>query len=396
VRVRFKKADLLPAAGIVQSVANPQSTLPILGHVLVSAEHDNVATLVATDYETRVRIEVPAEVGKKGRMTVPARNFHDLVKELPEDTDLTVESKSKQAFVSAGRVRAELNTAPADDFPPFPEMVPTVEFEMEQRRLKRLLSKILFAVPTRDPRKVLLGALFEFKDGRLNVVATDGKILACARAAVDNRKGPRNFSAIIPHKMLEELMRNLGDEGLVTAAFDERQVSFQLGDIKYISNQIEGNYPNYEAVLPKDYSRRLQFPKQAMLMAIRRASVLSDIRSLAVTLTFSGSQVTVEAESIDKGRIRDEVPATNDGEEFRITFNHKFVQEALKCIDQDEIRLNANSPVLPAVFEGVDESDCMYLVMPIKLTDLRRADEEPEDSAPEPVDEEGGGEEEDA
>jgi DNA polymerase-3 subunit beta len=262
--------------------------------------------------------------------------------------------------------------------------------------LKRLLGKILFAVPTRDPRKVLLGALFEFKDGALNVVATDGKILACARASVDNRKGPQNFNAIIPHKMLEELMRNLGDEGLVTAAFDDRQVSFQMGDIKYISNQIEGSYPNYEAVLPKDYARRLRFPKQAMQTAIRRASVLSDVRTLAVTLTFTGSQVTVEAESVDRGRIRDEVPATNDGGDFRITFNHKFVQEALKCIDQDEIQLNANSPVLPAVFEGVDAPDCLYLVMPIKLTDLRRDEETAEEEAPESEDEDAGVSEEDA
>ena len=117
MRIRFKKADLLPAAAIVQSVANPQSTLPILSNVLITTDHDNLCSLSATDYETRVRIEVPAEVEKKGMATVPAKTFYDLIKELPDDGEVILEAKEKGAHIKCRDIRAELATMPAMDFP---------------------------------------------------------------------------------------------------------------------------------------------------------------------------------------------------------------------------------------------------------------------------------------
>ena len=141
MRIRFKKSDLLPAAAIVQSVANPQSTLPILSNVLITTDHDNIATLSATDYETRVRIEVAAEVEKKGAATVPARTFYDLIKELPEDGEVMFEAKEKGAHIKCRDIRAELATMPARDFPKWPELEPTVSFDLPQRDLRRLLDQ---------------------------------------------------------------------------------------------------------------------------------------------------------------------------------------------------------------------------------------------------------------
>ncbi|MBX7247401.1 MAG: DNA polymerase III subunit beta [Candidatus Sumerlaeaceae bacterium] len=376
MRIRFKKADLLPAAAIVQSVANPQSTLPILSNILIHTDHDNVVSLSATDYETRVRIQVAAEVEKKGTATLPAKTFYDLVKELPEDEDVTVEVKDKSAAVKSKGIRAELQTMPAKDFPKWPELTTKVSFEIEQRELKRLLSKILFAVPVRDPRKVLLGALFEFRKGLLNAVATDGKILAFVQHAIQGDKAPQDLNVVIPHKMLEELTRTLGDEGLVTMEVDDRQIAFTFNNLTLISNQVEGKYPNYNAVIPKEFSRDLRFQKSPMGSAIRRASILSDVKNAAISMAFSGDTVTVEAESYDKGRISEEVPANTDGDDFKIVFNYKFVGEVLKSIDTDEVVLQVNQPTSPAVFRGSENSDSFYLVMPIKLTELADYDEQ--------------------
>ena len=378
MRIRFKKADLLPATAIVQSVANPQSTLPILSNVRISTEHDNLVSFWATDYETRVRIDVPATVEERGEITVPARTFYDLVKELPEDGEVTLEAGGKGATIKCREIRAELATMPARDFPAWPEMQTKATFDIPQKDLKQLLSKVLFAVPVRDPRKVLLGSLFEIRKDTVAAVATDGKILARTRlplqASMTDK--PDDMNVIIPHKIMDELIRTLSDEGNVTISFDDRQVSFQLARIQYVSNQIDGKYPNYEAVVPKEFSRELRFQKPPMLSAIRRAAILSDIKNSAITVHFKGDTVSIEAESYDKGRIHEVIPAVADGEDFKIVFNYKFMQDVLKNIDKEEVVLQVNQPTTPAVFRGADEDSYFFLVMPIKLTELRDHDDD--------------------
>lgn len=377
MRIRFKKADLLPAAAIVQSVANPQSTLPILSNVRISTEHDNLVSFWATDYETRVRIDVPATVEDRGEITVPARTFYDLIKELPDDGEVSLEATGKGATIKCREIRAELATMPARDFPAWPEMQTKASFDVPQQDLKQLLAKVLFAVPTRDPRKVLLGSLFEIRPDGLAAVATDGKILARAKVALqaDMTNKPSDMNVIIPHKIMDELIRTLHDEGSVNISFDDRQVSFRLGRIEYVSNQIDGKYPNYEAVVPKEFSRELRFQKPPMLSAIRRAAILSDIKNSAITVHFQGEKVSIEAESYDKGRLHEEIPAVVEGEDFKIVFNYKFMQDVLKNIEKEEIVLQVNQPTTPAVFRGGEEESYFYLVMPIKLTELRDNDE---------------------
>ncbi len=379
MRIRFKKADLLPAAAIVQSVANPQSTLPILSNVRISTEHDNLANFWATDYETRVRIDVPATVETRGEITVPARTFYDLIKELPDDGEVILEASGKGATIKCREIRAELATMPARDFPAWPEMQTKASFDVPQRDLKQLLSKVLFAVPVRDPRKVLLGSLFEIRKDSVAAVATDGKILARTKIPLQGEfaeANPGDLNVIIPHKIMEELIRSLGDDGAVNVSLDDRQVAFRLNRIEYVSNQIDGKYPNYEAVVPKEFSRELRFQKPPMLAAIRRAAILSDIKNSAITVHFQGDKVSVEAESYDKGRIHEEIPAVVQGEDFKIVFNYKFIQDVLKAIDKEEVVLQVNQPTTPAVFRGADEDSYFYLVMPIKLTELRDHDEE--------------------
>lgn len=379
MRIRFKKADLLPAAAIVQSVANPQSTLPILSNVLITTDHDNIVGFSATDYETRVRIDVPAEVEVKGEITVPARTFYDLVKELPDDGEVVLEAKEKGAVISCREIRAELATMPARDFPNWPEMESKSTLDLNQKDFKQMLSKVLFAVPTKDPRKVLLGALFELKNETLAAVATDGKILAKMQMPIqaEFEGAPADLRLIIPHKILDELTRNLGDEGTVAMSYDERQVSFKVNKILFVSNQIEGKYPNYEAVVPKDFTREFRFQKAPMVSAIRRASILSDIKNSAITVIFSEDKAIIEAESYDKGRIHEEIPAVGSGEDFRIVFNYKFVQDVLKSVDREEVVLKANQPTTPAVFKASEAEECFFLVMPIKLTEVKDHDEPP-------------------
>jgi DNA polymerase-3 subunit beta len=251
-------------------------------------------------------------------------------------------------------------------------------FDLPQRDLKQLLAKVLFAVPVRDPRKVLLGSLFEIRKDTVAAIATDGKILARTKMPfqTDMTEKPADMNVIIPHKIMDELIRTLGDDGTVNVSFDDRQIAFRLNRIEYVSNQIDGKYPNYEAVVPKEFSRELRFQKPPMLSAIRRAAILSDIKNSAITVHFQGDKVSIEAESYDKGRIHEEIPAVVEGEDFKIVFNYKFMQDVLKNIDKEEVILQVNQPTTPAVFRGAEEDSYFYLVMPIKLKELLDHDED--------------------
>lgn len=367
MRIQFKTSDLVSGASVAQSVANPQSTMPILAHILITGEHNNLATLTATDFDVRVRVEVPADVDAKGQAVVPARTFYDFVKELPPDTDVVLDVSEEKVTVRCRDIRCEMQTMSADDFPKWPEMEPQIQIDIAQKDLRSTLDKVLFTIPTRDPRKTLLGALFEIRKNMLTVVGTDGKILACVRQNVTSSKAPKEFNAIVPRKLLDELDRNLEEEGIVNVAFNEKQVSFRLGNILYVSNQIDGTYPNYHQVIPKQFARKFHVQKPPLTAAIRRAAIFSDQRQSSVMLDFKGERVIVEAESYDRGHFEEELPAVIEGGDFRIAFNYKFLQDVLKALPEEEVLLQANQPATPAIWRSENNEDCFYVVMPVKI-----------------------------
>jgi len=376
MRIQFKASDLVRGAEVAQSVANPQSTMPILAQILIKGEHTNLATLTAMDFDVRVRVEVPAEVETKGEITVPARTFYDFVRELPSDSDVLIESVGEKVTVRCRDIRGEMATMPAEDFPIWPEMEPKLEFELAQKDLQQVLDRVLFTIPLRDVRKQLIGALFEIRKNTLTVVGTDGKVLACVRQTIASEKAPKEFNAIVPRKLLEELDRNLGSEGLVTAAFNEKQVSFRLGNILYLSNQIEGTYPDYHQVIPKQFARKFHIQKPPLLAAIRRAAIFTDQRQSSIVMQFRGDKVAILADSYDRGRFYEELPAVVEGGDFRIGFNYKFLQDVLKALPYEEVLLQANQSITPAIWRAEANDDCFYVVMPIKIQERTELEEE--------------------
>jgi DNA polymerase-3 subunit beta len=376
MRIQFKASDLVRGAEVAQSVANPQSTMPILAQILIKGEHTNLATLTAMDFDVRVRVEVPAEVETKGEITVPARTFYDFVRELPSDSDVLIESVGEKVTVRCRDIRGEMATMPAEDFPIWPEMEPKLEFELAQKDLQQVLDRVLFTIPVRDVRKQLIGALFEIRKNTLTVVGTDGKVLACVRQTIASEKAPKEFNAIVPRKLLEELDRNLGSEGLVTAAFNEKQVSFRLGNILYLSNQIEGTYPDYHQVIPKQFARKFHIQKPPLLAAIRRAAIFTDQRQSSIVMQFRGDKVAILADSYDRGRFYEELPAVVEGGDFRIGFNYKFLQDVLKALPYEEVLLQANQSITPAIWRAEANDDCFYVVMPIKIQERTELEEE--------------------
>ena len=368
MRIRFKKSNLVYPASVVNSVAPSTSPTPILVNMLVRTEHDNLVSFLATDFETRVRVEVSAEVEERGSVLIPAKTFYDLVKELPEDAEVLLETSGAGARLQSASVKANLQTAPSADFPHFPQFEPDFRIDMNQADLKNLLNAVTFIVPTRDPRKIFLGCCFSFSGDTLQAVATDGKIMAMTKIPVEAEGIPAGRQAVIPRKMLVEMAYALQDEGTVTLELGPRQVGVNIGNTYFVSNLIDGAYPNWEKVVPQSFLKTLRFPRSPIMSAVRRAGVMMDIKSSTLKINFNGAGFVIESDSYDRGQLTENIIAENPlDEEYLIGLNYTYFNNVLKALNDDEVLMMCNEPVKPVIFTTAKNPDTQYLIMPVKI-----------------------------
>jgi len=256
MKIKFVKEELLHATRVVSSIVPPQTSLPILGNILIRAKKDEV-TFLACDMESSVRCVVKGEIEKEGEITVPAVPFSTLVRELPDSEILIWLDEDENVHVEAEKNIYRLQTMSPSDFPVWSEFDPLISFEIPQKILKRMIDKTLFAIPAKDPRKVLLGAyltvdndLPEFMETKeiekpvhISMVATDGKKLGYIEIAASLLSWQEQSSAIIPQKVLAELQKLVSEEGQVIIGIGEKQVFFRFGDTEFKTNKIEETFP---------------------------------------------------------------------------------------------------------------------------------------------------------
>ena len=368
MKLRFEKDVLAHATTTTQSVANPQSSLPILGNILITAHEDSV-TFEASDMESCVRCTVQAEVLEAGAITVPAKTFNSIVRELPSGP-VELEFTDTLAVITSGENQYRLTTQAPDDFPNWPDLRANTTISIEQATLKRILDHIMFALPQRDPRKVLLGALFDIVDNQLIVVATDGKKLGQSRCDLPEIAGAQPSSAIIPQKLLAEIHRNMTGEGTVRILFGERQVALELGDLVYLGNLIDGKFPNYEVVIPQDFTHEIKVGRSSFQNAVRRASIISEERNNSIIMHFDKGKVQFSARTYEVGSYQGSLPVDYSGEPFDIAFNHVYLSEVFKVVDSEDLIMKIKQNNRAVIFVAPEHAQSLFLVMPIRLTDI--------------------------
>ncbi|MCX7047255.1 MAG: DNA polymerase III subunit beta [Candidatus Sumerlaeota bacterium] len=373
MKIVIKKADLLRATLAVHNIVNAQNSAPILSTILIRTEESG-AIFMASDSESCVRCKIEAQIETEGAVTVPAREFAALVKELPE-TDITIAMDEQGAVViECSSVNYRLTMMDPEKFPEWPYIESQTTFVLPQKGLRRAIESVIFAIPVRDPRKVLLGALFDLKEGKLVTVATDGKKLGYVSQEPTEITGEQDGQAIIPHKLLAEVQKLLTDEGEIKITLGQRQVSFDLDHTIFIGNKIEGAYPNYEMVIPKQFEYKVTLDRAEAMSVVRRASIISDEKNNSVILKFKGGEVEITAMTYDRGSFAGSMavvaPANMD---FEIVFNHRYLQDVMKVIDSEKVDLCLNKATSPAVLTPHDEDSMLFVVMPIKLNDLAQS-----------------------
>jgi len=382
--------DLLAEAlSSVQSVVSGRSsTLPVLSNVLLTV-NDTDLQLTATNLDVAIQRNVLADVEESGAVTVPARTLTGIVKELSSpEVELQLESRNILT-IRCGSSVFKLRGLPAEEFPPIEIPAEEPLLSLPQERLRKMIRQTGFAASTDETRYILNGLYFHLLGSKLALVATDGRRLALAVEALSDEEGQNETLSpvvliqetekdtekgfVIPTRTVQELQRLLGDAGTVNIALTENRVAFFLhgGDNEQTiltSKIIEGTYPDYRQVIPKQSQIRAVIVREELLHALRRAELVTSDRASLVKLTFEPNQLAIMARSPDIGEAVETLAIQYNGERFEIGFNPVYLLDVLRALENDQIIMELTDEFTPGLIK-VDEP-FLYVVMPMRLSQM--------------------------
>ena len=365
MKIMCKKEDLVNGINTVQNAVSTKSTLPILSNILLDASND-ILTLTGTDLDMGIMCKVPVKVSEPGALTIPAKKFADIIKELP-DAEITIITKKNNTFtISCKTAVFKIMGLPKEDFPKFPDFKNKKTAKLEQAVLKNMISMTSFAVSKDETRYILNGVFFVIKDGVVKLVATDGRRLAMMEMEVAIPKA-MDEHVIVPTKTMQELNKNLSDGGEVEVIFSENQILFNLGETVIISRLIEGEYPDYDQVIPKEGKNKVSVNREDLLLATKRVGLLTNLGSQAIQFDIHKNGVVISKNSPDIGEAKEELGASYSGSDLSIGFNPAYIIDVLKNIKDEGVVLElGTSAEKPGVIRTKDKY--IYVVLPMQLT----------------------------
>jgi DNA polymerase-3 subunit beta len=365
MKVTCERGYLANALGVAGRAVSSRNTLPILSNVLLETEDDRLK-LTATDLDTAIRSVIPAQISENGAVAVPAGVLNDVVSKLP-DAPVTLELQDGKMKVRSGKSDYTILSLPAEDFPVVPEVREGTDITLPQATLKDMLRLTTFAASREETRSILMGVLFEARGDKLTLVATDTHRLAWKQAQLSEEISTP-VSQIIPAKPLAELERVLKDtiEETVHIRFGQSQVQFETGDVTLVSRVLDGQFPNYEKVIPKGVERKIVFDRNEFLSAARRVSIVAKQNSEKAILTTKGDLLEMTAESQEVGRAYEEVPISMDGENLTIAFNTRYLVDVLNILHTEQATLELTGALNPGILKAQGQSDFLYVIMPMQ------------------------------
>lgn len=365
MEIKLDKEILQKGIQTVQNAVSSKGGLPILNNILFETLKDGKIRLSATDLEIGIITTIDSETQEEGAISMPAKKIGDIVKELPNEKINLSAKKNNQITIKCEKSTFKMIGLPKEEFPKVPELVDRDILTLPQKLLKKMLNATSFAASKDETRYILSGILFTATENRLRLVATDGR-----RLAINEKEVPKTANLtkkiIVPAKAVLELMRILKEDGDVKILFSENQLSFKLDDALLITRLIEGEYPNYEQVIPAQIKDKVRLNKDRFYAAIKRAGLFTTPDSQSIKLDVLKNRVIISKGAQDGSESREEIDCNYDGEEITIGFNPNYLMEALKTIDEEEIGLELTGPDKPGVIRAQDNS-YIYIILPMQL-----------------------------
>ena len=358
----------------VLNVVGSKAAMPILSNVLIEAEKDQIS-LTTTNLDLGIRCKIKAEVKEGGSVTLPVKRLAGIIRELP-NVDVTVDAAANhQVKITSGGSSFRIMGIGADEFPKLPDTTEDKDFSLEQGELAAMLGNVAYAQSADETRYILNGVYFNFKDGKLTLVATDGRRLALVSRELAGPK-PETGAIILPAKTVAELLRLLGKGTSVKIAFNERRASFQIEtgkdgsglaeNIFLFSKVVEGNYPNYHQVIPKETHQRIKVERELFLQCIHRAALVTSEKSNSVKIKLGANLLEITASSPDFGESHESMAISYSGPDLQVAFNPQFLMDPLRALTKDEVFFELKDEVSPGVFKTLESFVCV--IMPVRLS----------------------------
>ena len=358
----------------VLNVVGSKATMPILSNVLIEAEKDYIS-LTTTNLDLGIRCKIKADVKETGSVTLPVKRLATIVRELP-NVDVTFDATpNHQVKLTSGGSTFRIMGIGKEEFPPLPEFGDEKSFTLEQAELTAMIKSVSYAQSSDETRYILNGVYFNFRDGKLSLVATDGRRLALISKELEVPAESAG-SIILPAKTVSELTRMLDKGEKLKIAFNDRRASFQINtdkdssglvdSIYLYSKVVEGNYPNYQQVIPKETHQRIKLERELFLECVHRAALVTSEKSNSVKIKLTSNLLEITAQSPDFGEAHESMAIAYSGPDLQVAFNPAFVLDPLKALSKDEVFFELKDEVSPGVFKTLESFICV--IMPVRLS----------------------------
>jgi DNA polymerase III subunit beta len=371
MNLSITRQNLHQGLAAVSASIPSKTTLPVLSNILFETAGDGIR-MSGTDLDVGVRLQVPAEVKEGGAFTVPGKKLQEIARELPDEM-VAITTRGEQVELRCGKAHFKLNGLPAEDFPQLPSVDFDGGWKAAGKDLLSLIRHTSFAVSTEESRPVLNGVLWELRDGEMRMVATNGHRLARMRIPA----GPSletTTQLIVPPAALQQVQRLVTEDAEVSVAREQNHLGFRAGAAEVYTRLIEGTYPNYEQVIPKDNDKSAIIQRRALESSVRRVAAVASDQTHRIRLEFSPGKMNFNVLTPDLGEAHDEIEVGYDGEPLTIGFNANYLLEVLRYVGTDEVKMSFKAPERAAVLEPVGSgeepvADYLCLVMPLRLVD---------------------------
>jgi DNA polymerase-3 subunit beta len=367
MKATIERATLLKSLSHVQSVVERRNTIPILSNVLLEAKEGGALRLMATDLDLQVDETVSANVSQPGATTVSAHTFFDIVRKLPDGSQVELSAADGKMQVVAGRARFNLSTLPRDDFPVIAEGELPSRFELPAATLRQIIDKTRFAISSEETRYYLMGIFLHVADDMLKAAATDGHRLA--RVTVPKPDGADGMpDVIVPKKCVGELRKLLDEvEGTVEVSLSPTKIRFVLGHAVLTSKLIDGSFPDYNRVIPTANDKLLKLDPSSFKAGVDRVATIASEKTRAVKISLDRDRVTLSVTSPENGVATEELAADYSSDGLEIGFNAKYLLDILGEIDGDTVEVHLADAAAPTLLRENDKSSALYVLMPMRV-----------------------------
>ncbi len=362
----ISRESLLKPLQQVCGVLSSRPTVPVLNNVLLNIQ-GNTLSITGTDLEVELSTKAQLlSATKDGSYTIPAKKFLDLCRSFPEDAELTVTFEEDRALIRSGRIKFNLATLPADEYPNLAEWKSEVEFDIPQSTLHHLIDATQFSMANQDARYFLNGMKFETEGNLLRTVATDGHRLAVCTIPLDEEL--QNHSVIVPRKGVLELLRLLNsNEENACLQIGANNLRIHLGDITFTSKLIDGRYPDYRRVLPRNATHIVEGNWEELKRAFARMAILSNDKVKAVRLYFSENQLKITATNPEQEVAEEILDVNYQGSDMEVGFNVTYLLDVLNALKCQQVRFRLTDATSSCLIENTIDDSAEYVIMPMRI-----------------------------